>query len=220
MARKKGPQVMEAFEYIQNKILTFEIKPSEMISYSRVAEVLNMSRTPVKEAVMMLQHEGLVESDSNHRPFAARLVFSDLRDLIEVREAIELEAVRIIEKNGGLNSAQVEELRYHSCRTDDDLFHVIIVRCTGNARLASMFESIRQQNARVRCLNIIRPERWKEAEREHKEIFKALFACNYEKAAKSVSTHLYAMFNEYERILKSGAFCSVITSMAKESGNG
>ena len=60
MARKKGPQVHQAYEYIKEKILSFELIPGAGISDNALSQELGMSRSPIREAIMLLVADGLV----------------------------------------------------------------------------------------------------------------------------------------------------------------
>ena len=62
MARKKGPQVQQAYDYIKDKILSFELAPGTSVSDHALEQKLDMSRSPIREAILLLTANGLLEA--------------------------------------------------------------------------------------------------------------------------------------------------------------
>ena len=60
MARKKGPQVQQAYDYIKDKIINFELAPGMPVSDHALEQELDMSRSPIREAMLLLTANGLV----------------------------------------------------------------------------------------------------------------------------------------------------------------
>jgi DNA-binding GntR family transcriptional regulator len=84
-----------AYEQVRAAILTGALAPGTVISQVRLAAELNTSRTPLREALRLLQTEGLVQSDFNRRVRVAPLSVEDLEALYAMRIALESLAVRL-----------------------------------------------------------------------------------------------------------------------------
>ncbi len=101
MGRKKpfipspvGSMRERAYAYIQRKIASGELKPEVPISELVLAKELDMSRTPVREALGQLVAEGLLEQTANRGTLVVQLKRKDIIELYELREALEVYSVR------------------------------------------------------------------------------------------------------------------------------
>jgi DNA-binding GntR family transcriptional regulator len=102
MSRRKKPQLPHpsgsmserAYAHIQGKIASGELKPDAPISEVLLAEELEMSRTPVREAISQLVAEGLLEHIPNRGTLVVQLKRRDISELYELREALEVYAAR------------------------------------------------------------------------------------------------------------------------------
>jgi DNA-binding GntR family transcriptional regulator len=83
-----------AYKEIRNRIYYNQIKPGDLIKEVDLSENLGISRTPVREAIKMLASEDLVEVREGVGTFVKMLSFKDIKDIYEVRKALEVIAVR------------------------------------------------------------------------------------------------------------------------------
>ena len=117
MAQLAGTLVDEAYSAIRAGILRGELRPGMPLSRRRLAEQFGMSVLPVSYALRRLEEDGLVES----RPRAGTRVripsANDIRDLYELREALEAQAARLFSQRA--TPAQRLELRRHAGQVDD-----------------------------------------------------------------------------------------------------
>lgn len=79
----------KAYHEIRQRIYNNEIKSGELIKESLIAEELGISRTPVREAIRMLESEQVLEVRDGIGTYVKILSFKDIRDIFEVREALE-----------------------------------------------------------------------------------------------------------------------------------
>jgi DNA-binding GntR family transcriptional regulator len=84
-----------AYERVRTAILTGELPPGTSLSQVQLAAKLDVSRTPLREALRLLQNEGLIESDFNRRVRVSSIGIADLEDLYAMRIALEPLAVRL-----------------------------------------------------------------------------------------------------------------------------
>lgn len=96
----------EAASALRELILLEKLKPGTPIPERDLAEVLGISRTPLREALRLLEHEGLVDYSSTRRPYVANPSLQELADLIKVIGALEALA-------GELACASVREDEIH-----------------------------------------------------------------------------------------------------------
>jgi DNA-binding GntR family transcriptional regulator len=99
----------KAHEIIKNKIVSFELKPGDVLSEGGLVKELAMGRTPIREALLMLEHEKLVECKANVGYVVRRLTRKEAEDCYALREALEeFAAPLIIER---ISTESIEELK-------------------------------------------------------------------------------------------------------------
>jgi DNA-binding GntR family transcriptional regulator len=99
----------KAKEIIKNKIISFEIKPGEALREGVIARELRMGRTPVREALLMLEQEGLLECIPNVGYLVHKLTRKEADDYYALREALEeFAAPLIIER---ITAAEIRKLK-------------------------------------------------------------------------------------------------------------
>lgn len=176
-----------------------------------LADLLNVSRVPVREAIRMLQTEGFVDVQERRGAVVKALSSSDVEDLFDVREAIETMAVRRAAKVATPESiAEVAELLEHSRRAlengdtvgvhvTNSAFHGAVVDLAGNDLIRGLLSPI---SLRLRWLSAQNndPERvWK----EHSAILTAIESGNADRAAVLVAEHTNASRKMTLRMLDS-----------------
>jgi GntR family transcriptional regulator, rspAB operon transcriptional repressor len=90
-----GQNTEDVYERIRGAILKGDLAAGSVMSQVALAEELGISRTPLREALRMLQGEGLVEAEPNRRVRVAPMTASDLEQLCVMRVTLEAEAMRL-----------------------------------------------------------------------------------------------------------------------------
>ena len=90
-----GQNTEDVYERVRNAILDGELAPGAVMSQVALAEELGISRTPLREALRMLQSEGLIEGEPNRRVRVAPMSARDLEELCVMRVTLEAEALRL-----------------------------------------------------------------------------------------------------------------------------
>lgn len=85
----------QVYERVREAILDGELAPGTVMSQVALAEDLGISRTPLREALRMLQSEGLIDAQPNRRVRVAPMTPEDLEDLWIIRVTLEAEALRL-----------------------------------------------------------------------------------------------------------------------------
>ena len=146
-----------AYTFLKKKISRCEYRPKERIYAHRIAEEIQTSRTPVREALGRLVQEGLVCKDGGWGYSVRELTSQEIRDLFSVRQALEMEAARAaVSRITAAELARIEKLlaltRRHLGKERIDDFvkvsreiHLAIVRASGNELLISLLVGLHER---------------------------------------------------------------------------
>lgn len=171
---------------IRDILLDGEIPPGARIPERELCERLDISRTPLREALKVLAAEGLVQLLPHRGSRAAKLTDKDMRDLFEVCQGLEalageLACERITDAEiGALAAAHAEMVRHFR---EGDLIqyyrgnraiHEGIVNAAGNPVLTGLYASVTARIRRARYVTPMTPQRWAFAVSEHEAILNAL----------------------------------------------
>ncbi len=147
-----GPSLTEAtVELLRERILNGSFRPGARLVEAEIARQLGISRGPVREAIAMLRAEGLVHETPRRGSFVAQLSIDDVREIYELRSALEGQAARLLCKTGteaafaGLRQ-RLKELRAPTTVDDrrqfaevDFQLHEQLCREAGNARIHKLW---------------------------------------------------------------------------------
>lgn len=203
-----------AYEYIRTKLIEGRIPPGTRISSRALAREIGVSFIPVREAIAQLASEGLVDHEAGVGTFGTRVGHDDLRELYELREALELHAVlyaaqRIDElglsEMNGWNEALrgiARRRRDHALDEPDDEdlsawnhadieLHLALLRAAGNARLVRAVKDLRVLTQVFRAQRLLRPVADLEhACEQHQRLIGALGRRDGDEAREVLSEHI------------------------------
>jgi DNA-binding GntR family transcriptional regulator len=173
-ANRRPSLVDDAYAALKEAIRENTFPPGYQGSEQEIATRLGMSRTPVHEAVIRLQEEGLVRVLSRRGVVICAISAVDMREIYEVIIALESAAAELLaEKPEGERLSIAAELDSVNARMEaaldtdnltawaqaDGHFHQLLIERCGNKRLARMFHTIMDQSHRARMLTIrLRPK--------------------------------------------------------------
>ncbi len=190
------------FNNLRHAILIGELKPGERLMEIHLANKLGVSRTPIREAIRMLELEGLVIMTPRRGAEVAQITEKSMNDVLEVRQALDALCVELACKR--ITSEELEALRLaceafeESVKTGDlrkiaeaDVtLHDIIIQATGNPRLIQLVNNLSQQMYRYRFEYIKDSTQHETLIKEHKIIYESLVAGNAETAEGAARTHI------------------------------
>jgi DNA-binding GntR family transcriptional regulator len=194
----------EAYARIRSAILDLEFAPGAPLSETLLAQAFGISRTPVREALKLLEREGLVRAFPARGTFVAELSAADVAEIYEVRILLEsfaasVAAARLTDEDlaslrDSVDAAQaaVGEQRVDEACLLDIRLHGSIVSATGNGRIKQILGQMDDQVHRIRLLASRDPERMRHTLDEHQEIVSALMARDAALADKLMRIHLSA----------------------------
>ena len=194
--------IRDRFNTLREAILRGELKPGERLMEIQLANKLGVSRTPIREAIRKLELEGLVLMIPRKGAEVAQITEKSLRDVLEVRRALENLAVQLAclrmspqtladlkaaarafeEILGGEDVTAVAEA--------DVAFHDVIYMATDNQRLISLLNNLREQMYRYRVEYLKKKECHKQLLWEHQEIIRAIEAGEIDVATKITEQHI------------------------------
>lgn len=181
------------FHTLREAILKGDLKPGERLMELQLADKLGVSRTPIREAIRMLEQEGLAVTMPRKGAEVAKMTLKDMEDVLEIREALDELAVKIacekISQEQLKHLTEVKEEFEISTRTGDvkkiaeaDVsFHDAIYEATGNSKLVAMLNNLREQVYRYRVEYIKDPKNYPILIAEHEAIVEGLK--NHDKTA-------------------------------------
>ena len=177
----------KAYAFLKEGITTLYFKPNQRLKSAEIADEVNVSRTPVREALGRLVQEGLVKRDDGWGYVVHGLSLQDILNLWRVREVLEIEAG--IEALPRLGEAEIAELeaciekaeglyrlsRFQEFVVQNRQFYIALARMTGNDLLQQMLGMIHDRVRLVGSLIVnLHPPRAKELLIENRRIFNAL----------------------------------------------
>lgn len=186
-----------AYAVVRQLILQRELSGGEVLVEGRLAKRLQMSRTPLREALLRLEGEGLLVRASARSYAVRRITASHYFQCLQVRERLESQAVSLA--MGRVPAAAVQSLRASILSLDssqqgsshwqaDDQVHGLFARASGNAMLADTIAHLR---VLCRLFEVVDPFKRIEDDRtEHLAILDAYIAGNEKAAEEAVVAHL------------------------------
>ena len=190
------------FNTLREAILKGELQPGERLMELQLAAKLGVSRTPIREAIRMLEQEGLAVTIPRKGAEVAKMTEKDMEDVLQIRDVLdELAASIACEKISG---EQLEELCQTMREFEESLktgvitriaeadvhFHDIIYQSTGNPKLVSMLSNLREQMYRYRVEYLKDQKNYPVLVQEHSEIVKGLAEKNKEKVMAAMHNHV------------------------------
>ena len=191
------------FQTLRQAIVTGEFSPGERLMEIKLANKLGVSRTPVREAIRMLELEGLVVMIPRRGAEVARITEKDLRDALEVRTAIEelsveLACARIDEegkerlKKACMEFKEAIDTKHVQNIVDGDVkFHDVIFDITQNDRLITIAHNLREQVYRYRVEYVKDFSYHDILVKEHYDITNAILMNDVATAKEIMRKHLY-----------------------------
>jgi DNA-binding GntR family transcriptional regulator len=181
-----------AYAHVKGQILRGAFDGGELIAEGQVADSLGMSRTPVREAFLRLETEGLLRLYPKRGALVVPVSPREVDDVVEARQLIERFAVtkvitrgRHVEVAAGMRAIldqQRAAAHEHDADRFNDLdreFHAALVEAPGNAIISRQYEGLRDRQVRMGVTALQRdPQRLQEILDEHERICRLLEAAD------------------------------------------
>lgn len=199
----------EVYESLRRAVLTLELPPGSALSENELAQRLGVSRTPIRESLVLLVEEGLVQVFPKIGSFVSRVDPDRVADAQFVREAVELAALDdlpatpdpdvVAELRANLADQQRAGLTMDGFFELDERFHHGLLRLSGHGNAWSTVVSAKGHLDRARRLGLQESSPAGYAA-QHVGILDAVLAGDTASARAAMRDHLRAVFDDIERI--------------------
>lgn len=203
------------FLTLRRQILRGELKPGERLMEIALANRLGVSRTPIREAIRKLEHDGLVVMIPRRGAHVAEITRQELCDVLEVRKSLDVLAIR--KANEFMTGKDLKNLRaageafavlvtqknadLSMLGEADEHFHEMIYQGTGNRRLIQILGNLREQMYRFRVEYLKDKDIRQTLVEEHDAIVEALEKRDVEEAVRMIELHIDNQYSAINRAL-------------------
>jgi DNA-binding GntR family transcriptional regulator len=197
--RQAAPQV---FERLRELIISLGLPPGSPLSRTALAEQFGVSSTPIRDALMRLDEEGLVEVYPQHATVVSRIDIKLAQQAHFLRQSLELEIVRMLAlhhsdqlvdeltRTIALQQQSAKAGNFAKFMTADDDFHQQLYAGAGNNELWTLVKSRSGHIDRLRRLHLPSPGKAQDIVRHHKLIVTAIAAKQPDQAQRHLREHL------------------------------
>jgi len=201
-SKAKAPFSEVAYNELRRRILENEMPAGFQATEQEVAELLNMSRTPTREALVRLSNEGLVQIRPRHGMRVLPVSADDMREIYDILTSLESTAAGLVAERG-LKPDEMDELEravndMDQALDDDDLaawaeadqrFHQLLVGYSRNARLRAVVDTYLSQAHRARVITLKLRPKPSQSNADHAAVVTAIKARDVEAARRTHRAH-------------------------------
>jgi DNA-binding GntR family transcriptional regulator len=193
----------QIYDILKKSIVLREIQPGDKINEEDLARTLHVSRTPVRESLLRLEHEGIVRILPRRGAFVASVSEAKTVEIFQVREVLEGLVARLATEN--LSNERLHRLRTclkhaNSIQNDEDRllkytpadieFHALLLEACNNDLLKSLMQIVNAHLQMVRLRTVLLPGRPEKTVSEHHKIFEAMEKKDARSAEKLMRKHV------------------------------
>jgi len=201
------------YENLKKRIITQTLKPGDPLNEGVLSKELKTSKTPIREALQHLEKDRFVENIPGKGSFVSRISVQDIREIFEIREILECEAVKRAAMKNDPDKVEGIKKKFETESNEDknsrnqlkagDRIHTFIFESLGNKRLLEYYNGLQEHITRMR-LNFFyqqHQERFEQSFKEHLEIMDALIAQDPPRAEKAMRSHLQNSIEYLKKII-------------------
>lgn len=190
------------FNTLREAILKGELKPGERLMELQLASRLGVSRTPIREAIRMLELEGLAVTVPRKGAQVAKMTEKDMEDVLQIRRVLDELAVRLacdkitdqqLRALKGAVRGFEESTRSRDVKKvaqADVAFHDAIYKAADNPKLMTLLNNLREQMYRYRVEYLKDESTYPTLITEHREIYEGLVRREHEFVVKTMAKHV------------------------------
>lgn len=192
----------KVYEILKEMIISGKLKYNERIEEDALATSLEVSRTPVREAINKLEQEGWINIIPRRGMFVSNVSLKEINDIFQVRLNIEPIILQMGFSNIPLNECQRlkrefesfldKELTKDEAKTLDELdntLHLLILKSCNNNFIEKMMENVYEHNMRLRNQSVQSNDRRNEATKEHINLIDSILDGDLDKALELIKYH-------------------------------
>lgn len=196
------PATAQAYTRLKRMVIDLHLRPGEVLMVQSLAAELELSRTPVREALVRLMHDGLVEEAPGRRFRVTDITMNGVVNIYEVRER--LEGLAVERFAGNCNDSNLKELEeiiasmrkslelgnYDDFMASDLRFHEVVIEHSGNDVLIGLLRQLVDRVQRIRYMTIGISHRMEDSLTEHSEVLNRIRAGDADGARTALLAHL------------------------------
>jgi len=213
-AQKPAALADWAYATIKEAILNLDLPMGSQVKVEELAEQMGVSRTPIREALLSLEKDGLVRAEPRVGFFVTDITPSDLEELFEIRQLLEGYAVkRAASRITDADLARLARLlkRGETAVKEGDLdqylqvdidFHTTLMERAPNRHLSAIMGTLQDLTYRERILSLRSPDNVQQTLVEHRRILDALSARDGELAGQMMAEHMARAGRRLSRFLE------------------
>ncbi|GAA1190422.1 GntR family transcriptional regulator [Pseudonocardia alaniniphila] len=192
-------QVLDA---LRAAVITGELQPGTLHSVQTLATQLGVSRTPVREALIKLSQQGMVRFERNRGVRVLQTSLHDLEEVFALRLLLEVPATRRacrqIDEAGRRELRRLHQAMERAARAGNEYrmwehdrrFHLVLLQASGNLRLATYVDGLRDMVLRRGVSTVSRSRSLDDIVAEHREVLDRIEARDVAGAAEAMRAHL------------------------------
>ncbi|MFC4501360.1 MULTISPECIES: GntR family transcriptional regulator [Streptomyces] len=199
---RQPPAADRVYAHVKQGVLDRRYEGGTLLTEGELAEAVGVSRTPVREALLRLEVEGLIKLYPKKGALVLPVSAQEIKDVVETRLLVEEHAARkavpappgLVERLEELLARQKEQAAagdLAAAAVTDRCFHAEIVRSGGNDILSKLYDQLRDRQLRMGVAVLhSHPDRIAKTLTEHEEILQALRSGDAEQAVGVVHRHI------------------------------
>jgi DNA-binding GntR family transcriptional regulator len=199
---RKSVAAADIFQTLREMILSFELYPGSRVTETELAEHFGVSRTPIREALLRLEHEGHLSIRSKQGCFIRDIDIVELSEYYRVRVALEMAAVEAACSHMSTSEVErlvafwnpatrPEQISSSAMEESDESFHLALAIGGGNAVLVKYLRDINDHIRVIRRVDFNEPDRIKRTYQEHYEIAQCILNRETTKARNLIKRHIH-----------------------------
>ena len=209
---RRKSMVDQAHTLLQNAIIFSKLPPGQVLKERELCDILSISRTPIREALLRLQEDGLVEIFPQAGTYVSRISIEAVHESQFIRVALEMATVGYAARHGTLEwqtktrrliekyKQALEWEDFDELFDLDEQFHRSIAEFRFRDRLWKMTNSAKAHMDRVRRLSLPYRDRRLAIAEEHTAVLDAIITREEAQAVEAMRRHLNTVFQDLERV--------------------
>lgn len=202
MQEKAQSTRTKAYEYVRDEMLSDPSLHGSFVTEEQVADRVGVSRTPVREAFILLAAEGLIELVPRHGAFIPPVTSDEIADVLQLRTFLERTAAELVLKEGRVPVDAMESALHRQEASSGDgrereftqwdtEFHLAMVRAAGNALMTKIYADLRARHIRIGVQALMSSEHRQDAVlEEHRAIVDAFRTGDLDLVSSALTTHI------------------------------
>jgi DNA-binding GntR family transcriptional regulator len=209
---RRKSMVDQTHTLLQNAIISSKLPPGQVLKERELCDILSISRTPIREALLRLQEDGLVEIFPQAGTYVSRISIEAVYESQFIRVALEMATVGYAARHGTpewqTKTRRLVEKYKQALEWDDfdelfdldEQFHRSIAEFRFRDRLWKMTNSAKAHMDRVRRLSLPYRDRRLAIAAEHTAVLDAIITREEAQAVEAMRRHLNTVFRDLERV--------------------